>query len=139
MPFGREEVLPRGGLVRSLARAADGQHRGLGGGRDRVAPDLRVADEDDRARRRVDHLVVERERRSAREDDVDLLVPERLLRVLLDDGVPGVRRDVRVDSEGADVQRPTNRAPEERAADDRNRLDLLEPDAAPPVGHDERL
>ena len=59
--------------------------------RDRVAAHRRVADEDDGAVRRVDLGAVERERRVARDHDVGLLVPERLLGVLLDDVVAGAR------------------------------------------------
>ena len=65
--------------------AADREHRRPGLDRDRVSPHRRVADEDHRAVRRVDLLAVERERGLARDDDVGLLVPERLLGVLLDD------------------------------------------------------
>ena len=42
--------------------------------------------------RRVDLVAVEREGRVARDDDVGLLVAERLLGVLLDDVLAGVRR-----------------------------------------------
>ena len=72
-----EEVLPRRLLEPFAAAAADGQHLGsrlLGAG---MPLDRRVADEDDGAGRCVEHVVAERERRPATEDDVDLLVPER--------------------------------------------------------------
>ena len=70
--------------------AADREHgraRLLGA---RVALHRRVAEEDERARGRVDLLAVERERRAAGDDDVELLVAEPLLGVLLDDVLPGL-------------------------------------------------
>ena len=80
----------------------------------------RVADEDHRAVRGIELLAVERERGLARDDDVGLLVPERLLGVLLDDVVAGARR-VRVDAERVDAERPPDRLPAD--ARDRDRLD----------------
>jgi hypothetical protein len=100
-----------------------------------VTSHLRVADEDDGARRGVHSLVVELEGRPAGKDDVDLFVPERLLRVLLDDVVPDSGRDVGVDSERADIERPPNGPPEELSPDDRNRLDLVQPNALPAFRH----
>ena len=60
---------------------------------------------------------------------------ERLLGVLLHDVVSVIRGDIGIDSEGADVERSPHRAPEQRAADDRDRLDLVQPDAAPTLRH----
>ena len=84
---GEEGVLPWRRLVGCVARAADGEH-----GRVRllctsVPLHRRIADEDDRSGGRVERLLVERERRTAREHHVDLLVTVGLLRVLLDDVV----------------------------------------------------
>ncbi len=73
-------------------------------------------------------------RLSAREHDVDLLVPKELLRMLLDHVVACLPGDVCVDAERADVERPSDRAPEDLAADDRNGLDVVELDA-PPARH----
>jgi len=91
--------------------------------------------EHDRPGRRVELLVVEGEDRATHEHDVDLLMSERLLGVLLDDLGPRVRRRVRVHSERADVEGSAHGTPEERPADDRDRLDLLEPHAPPPFRH----
>src|SRR5439155_2761149 len=52
---------------------------------------------------------VEREGRMARENDVHLLVAERLLGVLLHDVVSVIRGDIGIDSEGADVERSPHR------------------------------
>jgi hypothetical protein len=71
----------------------------------------------------------------ARQHDVDLLVPERLLGVLLDDLVAHVRRDVGIHPERADVERPAHGPPEQRPSNDRNRLDSVEPDAPPALCH----
>ena len=65
---------------------------------------------DERAGRRVDLLAVDREHRVARDDDVHLLVAERLLGVLLDHLVAGLRRRVRVHPERGDAERAADRA-----------------------------
>jgi hypothetical protein len=70
-----------------------------------------------------------------REDDVDFLVLEALLRVLLDDVLARFGGDVGIDPEGADVERAPDRAPEQRPADDGDRLDLVELDALPALAH----
>ena len=106
--------------------AADREHGRAGLDRDGVAPNLRVADEDDRALRRVDLLAVERERGVADDHDVRLLMPERLLGVLLDDVVADRGRGVGVDPEGVDAERPAQRLP--LHAGDGDRLDLGDPD-----------
>ena len=98
-----------------------------------------VADEDERPRWRVERLVVEREGGPSREHDVHLFVPERALRVLLDDVVACSRRDVRVDSERADVERSSHRSPQERAVHDRDRLDVVQADALPTLCHARNL
>ena len=131
----RERPFPRRRLVGCVARAADRKDRGVRLLRTRVALHSRVADEDRGPGRRVEALPVERERRAPCEDEIDLLVAVGPLRVLLDDIVARVGRDVRVDPERADVERPPHRPPEQRAADDRDRLDLVELDALPPLGH----
>ena len=81
---GGEEVLPGRDLVlpRLAAEREHGRARLLGAG---VALHLRVAEEDGRAGGHLDLLAVEDERGPAGEDDVELLVPEPLLVVLLDD------------------------------------------------------
>ena len=64
MAFGGEVVLPRRRLVGSVAGATDrenGRSRLLGTS---MPLDLRIADEHDRASRRVERLVVEREGRA---------------------------------------------------------------------------
>lgn len=96
---------------------------------------IHVTDEDEGPRRRVECLVIEREGCPTGEHEVDLLVPERALRMLLDDVVARIRRDVRVDSERSDVERPTNRLPQERAAHDRDRLDFVQANALPARCH----
>jgi hypothetical protein len=101
-----------------------------------VALDERIADEQDRSGRRLERFVVQRERGAPREHDVDLLVPERLLGVLLHDLVTRIRREVGVHAERADVERPAQGPPEKRAVDDGDRLDLVDADALPGVGHD---
>ena len=68
---------------------------------------------------------VERERRMARDDDVDLLMPERLLGVLLDHVIACRARAVRVDAERVDAERPAQRLPEHAGSGDR--LDLRQP------------
>ena len=45
------------------------------------------------------------EARAPREDDIDLLMLERLLRMLLDDVLPDLGGHVRVDPERTDVER----------------------------------
>ena len=135
MLLGREGMLPGGRLVRGASRATDGKHRRARLLGSRVPPHRGVADEDGGPGRGVERLVVERERRASREDEIDLFVLVRILRVLLDDVVARARRDVRVDPEGADAERPPQRPPEERPSDDRDRLDLAERDALPPVRH----
>jgi hypothetical protein len=103
-----------------------------------MSHDGRVPDEDDRSGRCVERLVAERERRPAAQHEVDLLVAERRLLVRLHDVVARARRDVRVDPEGADVERAAYRTPQERALDDRDRLDVLQTDAPPTVVQDVR-
>ena len=135
MALGGEVVLPRRRLVRRVARPADREHgrpRLLGAG---VPLHVHVADEDDCPRGRVDGLVVEREGCPAGQHDVHLFVPEGALRVLLDDVVARIGRHVRVDPECSDVERPPDRPPEERAVHDRDRLDLVQADALPTLGH----
>ena len=83
----------------------------------------------------VERLLVERESRTAGEHDVDLLVPERAFRVLLEDVVTRPRCNVGVDPECSDVERSPHRAPQERSVHDRNRLNLVEVDALPAVWH----
>ena len=102
--------------------AADREHRRPGLDRHRAPAHGRVADEDDRALRRVDLVAVERERGMADDHDVRLLVPERLLGVLLDDVVARGQRAVGVDPEGVDAERPAQRLPVH--AGDGDRLDL---------------
>ncbi len=135
MPLRGEEVLPRRRLVRLAARAAHREHRRIGLDGARMAPHLRIAYEHDGPGRRVERLVVERKGRMTREDEVDLLVPERLLGVLLYDVVAGIRRDVGVDPERADVERSTNRSPKQRVVDDGDRVDLVESNALPARTH----
>jgi len=55
--------------------------------------------------------------------------------MLLDDVVSRIRRDVRVDPEGADVEGPADGSPEKRPVHDRDRLDLVEMCALPAVRH----
>jgi hypothetical protein len=92
-------------------------------------------DEDDRAGRSIERLAVERERRTPGEHDVDLLVAERGLRVLLDDDIADAGGGIGVDPERADIERPSDRFPQERAVDDRDRLDLVQTDRLPAFGH----
>ena len=119
---GREEVLPRRDVVRARL-AADREHRRsrlLGA---RVPLHLRVAQEDDRARGHVRLLAVEHERRPAGDDDVELLVAERLLGVLLDDVLSGLGRRVGADPEGGDAEVLAQRRPAQRP-DRLHRLEL---------------
>ena len=80
-----EDVLPRRGLEDDARLRADREHGRvvLCGDRAALRPGPR---EDERARRRVDLVVAEREGRAAAEDDVHLLVAV-LLVVLLDDAL----------------------------------------------------
>jgi hypothetical protein len=55
--------------------------------------------------------------------------------VLLDHVVARIRGDVRVDPERADVERPPHRPPQERVADDGDRLDVFEAHTFPTAGH----
>ena len=104
-----------------------GEHGRAGSDRDRVPARLRVGEEHERAGGRVDLVAVDREARVAGEHDVELLVAargSRGLRVLLDHILPGGRRRVGVDAEGAHAERVAQRMPEQRAADRRDRLEL---------------
>ena len=65
----------------------------------------RVTDEDDRSGRRVERLVVKGEARAPREDDIDLLMLERLLRMLLHDVIPNLRAMYALDPERTYVER----------------------------------
>src|SRR5215203_1176940 len=74
---------------------------------DRAPAELRVADEDGGAVRRIDLLACDREDRVAGEDDVQLLVPVRAgagLVVFPDHARPRGGRPHRVDAEGADSE-----------------------------------
>ena len=135
MALGDEVVLPRRRLVRRAARTSDREHgrpRLLGTG---VPLHVHVADEDDGPCGRVDGLVVEREGCPAGQHDVHLFVAEGALRVLLDDVVARIGRHVRVDPERSDVERSPDRPPQKRAVHDRDRLDLVQADALPPLCH----
>ena len=65
---------------------------------------------DERARRRVVLFALERERRPAGEDDVELVVSV-LLAVLLDDALPRFNRGVGVGAERADAEVPPDGPP----------------------------
>jgi hypothetical protein len=88
--------------------AADGEDGRAVLERDGGSLRRRLADEDEAAGADVVLLAAEREARAAGDDDVHLLVPERLLAVLLDDVLAPVAR-VAVDPEGADAERPSDR------------------------------
>ena len=84
-----------------------------------------VVEVDERPRRSVDLLAVDRERGVAGDDGIDLLVAELLLGVLLDDFVACVRRCVRVDSERGDAERLAHGLPDE-CPEDGDPLDLVQ-------------
>ena len=110
-----------------LARdAADRDHRRSGLLRDRVAPLADVVEVDHRPGGRIDLLAVDREDGMPGVHEVDLLVPELLLGVLLDDLVARVRGRVGVDPEGRDAERLAHGLPDERA-EHGNALDVLQP------------
>jgi hypothetical protein len=91
--------LPRPGPIRRAGRGAhreDGRVRLL---RDRPTLCDRVADEDDRARRRVDLGSVDDEPGATRDHDVQLLVAGRRLVVFGNDRLAGLVRGPRVDAE----------------------------------------
>jgi hypothetical protein len=92
-----------------------------------------VVEVDERAGGRVDLLPVHGERRMPGEDEVDLLVPELLLRMVFDDLVTGVSRGVGVDTERRNAERLAHRLPDERA-EDRDPLDVVEPKRLHPGG-----
>src|SRR5207244_10385273 len=80
---------------------------------------------DERARRRVVLFALERERRPAGEDDVELVVSV-LLAVLLDDALPRFYRGVGVGAERADAEMPPDGPPRQALlAGDGKRLGLV--------------
>ena len=98
---------PRGEAVGLAAPAADGEDDRAVCLGDRLPLRGRVADEDDGALRRVELLAVDREGRSALDDDIELLVsvgsgPD--LVVLPDDGLAGLLLVRRAGAERSDVE-----------------------------------
>src|SRR6185437_10825369 len=71
----------------------------------------------ERRRRRVDLLTVQRERRAATDDRVQLLVLEALLGVLLDDLAADLLGRVGVDAEAHEAEVTPDRPPEEAVRD----------------------
>ena len=131
-----EVVLPGRRLVRAARLAADRQHDGALLLLERDALHGRVADEDDRAGRRVEILAVDRELRAAAEDDVHLLVPAGAaaqLVVVLDDVLADALARVDVRPERADPEPAPQRVPDD--ARDRDRVEVVEVHGLPTRRH----
>jgi hypothetical protein len=133
-PLRLEVPLPGGRTVRLARLASDGEHRRARLRRARVPARGRVAEEDDRPRRCVERHAVELERRATREHDIDLLVPEALLRVALDDVVADALSGVGVHAERLDPECSADRPPTHPAGD-RDRRDVRDAECAPPLLH----
>ena len=97
-------------LARFAAQRKDGR---VVGERHRSAPQRRVAQEDELPRRQLELFPADGEPHAAADDEVDLLVAKVRLGMLLDDLPPGLGRRVDVDAEGADVEVPAHRPPDE--------------------------
>jgi hypothetical protein len=99
---------------------ADHEHRRSRLGRDCAALRLRVADEDQRPRRRVELVAADGEGCVATDDDVQLLVPRALV-VLLDHDGAGLAGRPGVDPERLDPKRASDRRPAVRQRERRDR------------------
>lgn len=119
-------------------RAAEREHRRVQLGGDRLPVRERVRDEHVRAARSFVGLAVDRERRTARDDEVELLMTRLILTMRLHDVLSDLGRGVGVAAERANPARRAHRMPDQVSRPG-NRLQLIEMDYAGRLGHVDSL
>src|SRR4051812_45435447 len=115
MRGGGERVLPGRDLVRSARLAADGEHGRVVRERHRAAAKRRVAQVYELSLAELVLVSVDGEEDASTQDEVELLVPVDLLRVLLHDPAARAGR-VRVGAKRLDPEAAAHGAPDEAVA-----------------------